>query len=221
MSELHEGSVHHIPPPLVTVVTATWKRPKTILEHALPSIDRQTYSPIEHLIVIDGQDPGMVRLLRDNGYDFTAPYRRLACLGRNWSQFSGDGGAGATCRMVGAWMATGEYITYLDDDNDYLPGHIQSMVDAIEQTGSDFITSSWMYAPGAGPAGSAPPGVGRTDTSGIMHRAMVLKAAGGFALDGYEGDGRMVERWCAAGLTWHHKLEPTYVLNYYRHGAPD
>ena len=40
---------------LVTVVTPTWKRPKTVIEYALPSVWNQTYRPIEHLIVEVGQ----------------------------------------------------------------------------------------------------------------------------------------------------------------------
>jgi glycosyltransferase involved in cell wall biosynthesis len=197
--------------PLVTVVTSSWMRANTVIAHAASSVNRQTYPHVQHLVVIDGEDQATEENLLNHGYLVSgqAP-RRFVALGRNWSSFSGDGGFGSTARMVGAWLAAGELITYLDDDNDYDDTHIEEMVPYFEDPEVDFITNG----PGF------PPGVGRTDTSGIMHRAIVLKQAGGFALDGYEGDGRMVERWMNAGLRYTSKPNQTFHLtNGYHQGA--
>jgi glycosyltransferase involved in cell wall biosynthesis len=198
--------------PLVTVVTSSWQRATTVINHAVASVNRQTYLNTQHIVVIDGHDAATEANLREAGYTQDGnSMRRYAALGRNWSSFSGDGGFGSTCRMVGSWLAAGDLITYLDDDNDYEPQHIAEMVSLFEDPGLDFATNG----PGA------PPGVGRTDTSGIMHRAAVLKQGGSWFLDGYEGDGRLVERWLAAGLTWVNKPNGTFHLtNGYHRGAP-
>jgi len=196
--------------PLVTVVTSSWQRPTTVVAHAVASVNRQTYKRTEHIVVIDGDDPKTVVALRTVGYRMCRGSRRVVELGRNWSSFSGDGGFGSTCRMVGGWMAAGDLITWLDDDNDYDPQHIAEMVPFFEDGTVGVVTN--------GPA--FPAGVGRTDTSGIMCRAEVLKVGGSWLLDGYEGDGRLVERWAQAGVRFAEKHNPTFHLtNGYHHGA--
>jgi glycosyltransferase involved in cell wall biosynthesis len=193
--------------PLVTVVTSTWHRPQTLIENAVKSVAGQDYPEIEHVVVIDGPDDwGTVTALYKAGYSRSGDRQRIITLGRNWSSYSGDGGYGATCRLVGAWMAAGDLITYLDDDNVYAPEHISEMV-AMFDLETDFVTCSWS-GPVTQPPGP-PPGLCRSDTSTIMHRALVLRDAGGFHPDGYAGDGNMVERWLAKGLTWKYKDKPT------------
>lgn len=189
-------------PPLVTVVTSTWQRPQTLRDYACASVAAQTYPEVEHVVVSDGYDPGTLAMLDDLGYSYGPSKRRVVVLGRNWSTYSGDGGFGATCRLVGAWMGAGEFIAYLDDDAYYEPSHIESMV-ATFDPGTMFVTCPW-FGPCA-PCPGPPPGLCRTDTSTIMHRAIVLRDAGGFHPDGYTGDGNMIERWLARGLPWKFK----------------
>jgi glycosyltransferase involved in cell wall biosynthesis len=209
--------------PAVTVVTATWGRPKTIMRRAIPSVAAQDYpGRIEHLIVTDGYDEDLNRVLFGAGYTFGGHRRRLVNLGRNWSAPEVvHGGVGTIPKLVGAWMAAGEYICYLDDDNEYLPHHVSALVSALESSGADFATSRWQqHYPGGKPGGCSPPGRRATDTSGIMHRASVLPR-GAWQIDGYEADGALAERWIAAGCTWAFVEEPTFVLYWHRKGAPD
>ncbi len=192
---------------LVTVVTSTWHRPRTLIENAVASVAAQDYPEVEHVVVIDGDDPDTLFALFNLNFRFGSQARkRVVQLGRNWSQYSGDGGFGAACRIVGAWMAAGELITYLDDDNTYSPEHISEMA-ALFEPDTDFVTCAWDGALAQPPG--PPPGLCRTDTSTIMHRALVLRDVGGFRLDGYAGDGYMVDRWLAAGLKWKYKEKPT------------
>ena len=194
--------------PLVSIVTSTWQRPQTLRDYAVWSVNSQTYPEIAHVVVIDG--PGDVRtldMLDHLGYSFGPSRRRVVVLGRNWTSYSGDGGAGATCRLVGAWMAAGEFISYLDDDVTYEPTHIEEMVAEFEE-GTSFVTTC-CYGAGIPLTPGPPPGLNRTDTSAIMHRALVLRDGGGFHPDGYAGDGNMIERWLAKGLTWKFKESVT------------
>ena len=189
--------------PLVTVVTSTWQRPQTLREFAVDSVNRQTYPEIEHVVVSDGYDEATVTMLDELGYSYGPSKRRLVILGRNWSTYSGDGGFGATCRLVGAWMAAGEFISYLDDDAWYEPTHVAEMVAAFEPD-TMFVTT-FVTGNGIGQTPGPPPGLNRTDTSAIMHRALVLREAGGFNTDGYTSDGNMIDRWLAKGLPWKFK----------------
>ena len=207
---------------LVTVVTPTWKRPRTIREYAIPAVWGQTYRPIEHLIVIDGQDPDLVSVLREEGYEFDNPERRLAYLGRNWTSFSGDGGLGPAARLVGSWMAAGDYIAYLDDDNKWLPQHLETLVDMLEKNNVDFVTGSWTWPDGRR-GGWSPPGLCQTDASVILGRAEILKKgiSCSWQMDGNCGEGLLMDRWRAAGCTWSHTDVPTCLYSGGRGGAPD
>lgn len=201
--------------PLVTLVTATWKRPRTILEHAIPSVQRQDYPDIEHLIVADGYDGELNRVLAGAGYHPDGGRRRLTWLGRNWTGFSGDGGIGAVPRLVGSYMAAGEYIGYLDDDNDLAPGHVSLLAGVLESQGVDIALCPWPDHPDTGKSHIA-------DTGTFLHRASVLKR-GSWAMDGYAGDSALVNRWIAAGATWGWHPQMTVTLNRVHggKGAPD
>lgn len=203
--------------PLVTVVTSSWQRPRTVVEHAVASINRQTYPNIQHLVVIDGNDPATELSLWEAGYTSEATAsRRFVALGRNWSALAGTTGYGATARLTGSLLAAGDLIAYLDDDNDYLSTHVAEMVALFENPDIGFALSAWTGRPGD-PA----PAVGSADTSGIMHRPRLVMRYGGFdPRDGYEGDGQMVTRWAAAGVQWAAKSSPTFSINGYHHGAP-
>lgn len=214
--------------PLVTVVTSSWQRPTTIRDHACASIDRQTYSNLQHLVVIDGDDQATEDMLRSLGYsgDGQSP-RRFVALGRNWTplyQAAGYGGNtgflcgfGATARLAGSLLATGDLVAYLDDDNDYAETHIAEMVALFQDHPHiEFALSGW-----EGHEISPIPAVGHADTSGLMHRARLVMTHGGFdPRDGYEGDGQMLTRWAAAGVPWAAKPTGTFRLNGYHHGAP-
>ena len=194
--------------PLVTVVTSTWQRPVTLAQYAIEAVNSQTYPEVEHVVVVDGPaDQPTLEVLDNLGYSYGPSKRRLVVLGRNWSTYSRDGGFGATARLVGAWMGAGEFISYLDDDAWYEPTHVAEMVATFDD-GTDFVTTR-TYGNGVPLTEGPPPGLNRTDTSAIMHRAMVLQKAGGFRPDGYTSDGNMVERWLAAGLTWKFKASVT------------
>lgn len=201
--------------PLVTVVTSSWQRANTVVAHAVASVNRQTYPNIQHLVVIDGSDPATEESLTRAGYGQGLGNRRFVPLGRNWSSLAATTGYGATARLVGSLLAAGDLVTYLDDDNDYEPGHIAEMVTLFENPEVQFAVSPW------GGRHMAAPAVGCADTSGIMHRARLVMEHGGFdPRDGYEGDGCMVTRWADAGVTWSTKNTPTFHINGYHQGAP-
>lgn len=206
--------------PLVTVITATWGRPRTILEHAIPSVAAQDYAQVQHLIVTDGHDPALNTALRIAGYSEGNYSRRLVSLGRNWSQVHADGGVGATARLAGCFLAAGDWVTYLDDDDDWLPHHVRTMVACGEGAGADLVCSAWLHGPHREVRGSPPPRAGHTGTSMMMHRPALLKVSA-WRPEGYCADGWLAERWVAGGARWAFHPEPTVILRGHNHGAPD
>lgn len=201
--------------PLVTVVTATWHRPRTILEHCLPSVAAQDYPSIEHLVICDGPDQPTEHALLARGYSYDyAATRRLVRLGRNWSQIYDDGGVGWTARQTGCWLARGDWIAYLDDDDDWEPGHLSGVMAVAAARDADLVLSAFSEAP------NPSPDVGYCGTSMIAHKAGLL-ALSRWQPDGYTADGQLVERWARKGARWAAHLEQTATLNGHRLGVPD
>jgi glycosyltransferase involved in cell wall biosynthesis len=201
--------------PLVSVVTPTIPRPKLLTERCIPSVWEQTYRPLEHLIVFDGPDADARLRLGALGY---TPHgvtgRRLVECGQRW------GGVAHAPRAAGAWLAAGDWICYLDDDNTYLPGHVEAMVAEAERARVPLVCTAWRMPDGA-TWGWAPPGTNRTDSSSFLHHRGLLKVSSWQPADGYAADGALIDRWLAAGVGWSFLEEPTMVYGGQRNGTPE
>ncbi len=209
------GGEHADVNPLVTVVTPTLPRPKLLIERCIPSVWAQTYSPIEHLVIFDGLNPVGRMQLADLGYTpLGVGGRRLVECGRRW------GGVGHAARAAGAWLARGEWIAYLDDDNEFLPGHVEAMVGEAERANVPLVCTAWRMPDGQ-TWGWAPPGTNRTDSSSFLHHRDLLKVSSWQPADGYAADGALIDRWIAAGVAWSFLQEPTLVYHGARGGAPE
>jgi glycosyltransferase involved in cell wall biosynthesis len=120
--------------PLVTIVTATTGT--KYLKQNLDSVSEQTYKNIQHLIVIDGKDG----LSRVNSIDFEPHGKDWIALpyATGTNQYNGH-------RIYGAatYLAKGDYIHYLDEDNWIDPNHVESLVMAVSKSDSN---KSWAYS---------------------------------------------------------------------------
>ena len=114
------------PGPLVSVVLTTYNRPR-MLADALESVTRQTYQNFEIIVVNDcGDDIESVIKRFNTGNNIT--YLRL---GKN----SGP----AAARNKALAIVRGEIITYLDDDDLYLPNHLSVITAKLTDCSSDFV----------------------------------------------------------------------------------
>lgn len=109
--------------PLVSVIVRTKDRPNLLL-NALKSISEQNYRPIEVVLVNDG-GCGLDRAeLETTLGDVSLRYVRL-------ERSKGRAGAG----NVGIENTQGEYIGFLDDDDELYPDHVSTLVDAVRRSG--------------------------------------------------------------------------------------
>ncbi len=105
-------------PPMVSVIVPTYNRPDR-LQVALSSIVAQTYQDFEIIVVNDGTI---------DVSDVIAPLNRDGRITTIWH----DRNRGlAAARNTGLRGARGTYIAYLDDDDTYLPDHLETLVTAL------------------------------------------------------------------------------------------
>ena len=112
--------------PLVTVVIPTLNRPQ-LLKDALASLIAQTYSNWEAVVVNDGGED-VQSVIKELGND-----SRILLL-THWKKLGQS-----RARNTALRVAQGEIICYLDDDDRYLPGHLEGIVAAMRESPSPFI----------------------------------------------------------------------------------
>jgi len=127
----------------VSVITATTGNAR--LADCIKSVRNQTYKNIEHIVVVDGEErwgttnsilhglgfpEGAERGPSSNEHVLVLPY----ATGKN--RFNGH-------RIYGAFnfLANGDYVIWLDDDNELTSNHIQSLVNITKEKNLD-----WAYS---------------------------------------------------------------------------
>lgn len=126
---------------LVSVVVATYRR-NIELKRALCSLAVQTYSNIEIILVDDNGSKEWNRVVLDIVEEFKEVYSNISLKLVVNSPNRGS----AIARNVGIKEANGEYITFLDDDDLYLPNKVERQVEFMERIRCDYsITDLILY----------------------------------------------------------------------------
>lgn len=112
--------------PLVSVVIPTQNRPR-LLKDALASLVGQTYRNWEAIVVNDGGED-VQHVIAEIGND---PRIRLLTHWRKLGQ--------SCARNTALRVAQGQIICFLDDDDRYLPTHIEGIVITMRQSPDPFI----------------------------------------------------------------------------------
>lgn len=113
----------------VTVITATVGNP--LLENCLSSVRNQTHSDVQHLVFVDGDRPQAKEVLSRHSHVnvIQLPYS----VGKDrWN--------GHRMYAAGPFLAEGEYVIWLDDDNSLEPTHIEDCLKVV-QSGNDWAFS--------------------------------------------------------------------------------
>lgn len=123
----------------VSVIIATYKRDVS-LQEALLSIIKQTYDATEIIVVDDNAEAVWNKIVSDivNEINLIRPVVYI--------QNETNKGSAET-RNIGIRAASGGYITFLDDDDIYLPNKIINQVEHMIEERSDYcITDLDLYA---------------------------------------------------------------------------
>lgn len=189
----------------VSVITPTWNRHELLLERCIPSVAAQTWPDVEHVVVSDGPDPELARLLE------SVPVVHVQLR----EHPDDDCNYGAYSRNHGLTVATGDLVCYLDDDNAFRPHHVQCLAEALEAHPDRDFTYSRMYRHGLGDEiGGEPPEHGRVDSSILMHRRGGHERFGLWPTPSpYAVDWEFVKAWVLAGATW--VFVPEVTVDYY------
>lgn len=134
--------------PLVSVCIATYNRARLLTERSIPSVLSQTYPNFELIVVGDGctdeteklvakiDDPRLKFVnLPERGCYPTDPMRR-------WMV------AGTQAINHAMSLAQGDYVTHLDDDDEYLPERLEKLVKFAVTNKYDLVWHPfWMETP--------------------------------------------------------------------------
>jgi glycosyltransferase involved in cell wall biosynthesis len=184
--------------PLVSICTPTWNRRSLLLSRCVPSVQAQTYEAVEHVIVSDGPDPGL--------RSFLAAVRkprhpiRFSELGDH----APDPNFGSYARRAGIEHARGEYIGYVDDDDELRPEHCALMAAALDaDPGAGFAVSRMLShndRDGVTVAiGWGPLACGNVGTPMIAHRRETLEH-GTWGPPSRLEDWELIRKWLDAGV---------------------
>lgn len=116
--------------PLVTVYIPTYNRLE-LLKRAVESVLNQDYKNIELIVVDDGSNDGTVEYLNE-----------LSKQHKNFRFFVNEVNSGAcVSRNKAIWAASGEFITGLDDDDEFSKDRISTFLNTPELDSYSYLCS--------------------------------------------------------------------------------
>jgi len=123
---------------LVTIITATTGNP--LLRKCIESVMNQTHRPIQHLLFVDGPNrkPVVENILETIDFSNKSDYR-LDIINLPYPTGT-DRWNGHRMYGAGSYLADGEHLIFLDDDNSLLPDHVSDCLQVID-SGRD-----WAYS---------------------------------------------------------------------------
>lgn len=117
--------------PLVSIITITYNR-GDLIHRCIESIQHQTYRNYEH-IIMDGNSKDNTRQVVESYND---PHIVYVHLDKNGCEYQ---------MKQGSLRAKGKYVTFLDDDDEYLPDKLEKQVRKFETLSEDYgILYCWM-----------------------------------------------------------------------------
>ena len=147
--------------PKVSIIVSTYNR-ASMLKRAVDSVLAQSFTDYELLIVDDcsaDETPEVVAGLEDP---------RIRSF-----RHSSNRGVGAA-RNTGIANAHGEYIAFLDDDDEYLPAKIEEQVRVLDAASAD-VGMVYVWCASVGPDGKIIDTLCRMDEGYLFEEALTLR----------------------------------------------
>jgi glycosyltransferase involved in cell wall biosynthesis len=202
------------PTPLVSIIMPVYNR-RHLIERALHSLTKQTFTDWELLIVDDGSTDGLEQLVLPQVLQ-NAQWRYLKHSNRKLS----------ASRNIGLQAALGFYATFLDSDDEYLPTHLQLRVHYMQAHPQVDVLHGGVVLDGPAEANYVQdafrPGeiihlsqcvIGST----LFGKRQVFLDAGGFRIQSYSAESELMPR-LQQSFSVHEVDFPTYI---YHTGLPD
>ena len=199
--------------PLVTIITVCWNSAKTI-EQAFQSVRNQTYTNIEYVVVDGGSSDGTVDLLKAHE-DLIDYYVSEPDNGLYFAM------------NKGLELARGDYILFLNSDDWYELETVEKLVQAHQDSGSDFVSALANYVDGNGHfirvQAPSPFDAGVDFRMPLRHETMLVPAWLYDEFGPYDTSYRVIaDRVYTAGLFWKgysHSLLSEPLLNFSMEGV--
>lgn len=133
------GNVYEKESPLISVCVATYNRGRLLVERSLKSILNQDYKNIEVIIVGDcctDDTAELIAKVQDRRVRFiNLPEKGKYPEESMWRWMV----AGTTAVNHALSVTTGDFITHLDDDDEYSPDRISKLLSFIRETRADIV----------------------------------------------------------------------------------
>ena len=129
------------------LIPALENRADLLDTRSLASIDRQTFQGFEVIVVSETYSKEIADAVgkRDSRYRYLWGTSKPRSLRRAGSLALWCSGAAPNLNLA-LKKARGEYFARMDDDDEWLPRHLELSVAALERSGADFVSSN-AYAP--------------------------------------------------------------------------
>lgn len=118
----------------VTVITATTGNP--ILRRNILSVANQTHDDVQHLIFVDGDRPNAREIIEKAPFEGVERQPDVIQLPYSVGK---DRWNGHRMYAAGAFLAEGQCVVWLDDDNTIEPDHISSLLEVCK-------TNDWAFS---------------------------------------------------------------------------
>lgn len=142
----------------VSVVIPTYNRTALLMERSLPSALAQTHPDVEVLVVGDGTEAATGEAISRLGDPrvryWNLPHTDLPDEDAVWCS------GGAVASNFALDHATGEWVTYLGDDDELTPRHAEALLALAAETGAGCVYGRAEVV-GRGFLGTYPPELGR------------------------------------------------------------
>ncbi|SRR6266702_27528 len=114
----------------ISVITPFFNRAH-LIQRLIGTIENQTVQPIEIIIVDDCSTDDTETAVRDAASPVPIVYTRLE-----------KNGGGAIARNAGIELAKGDYVAFLDSDDEWDPDHLQTLLERARSAAGDFVIAS-------------------------------------------------------------------------------
>jgi len=125
--------------PKISIVLCTYNRPEILVNRSIASVLKQTHKNFELNVVGDGPPNNLTKKAMNSINDKRVNYHELPVNGPYPSGKRGWFVAGVPAANKSLELATGKYLSHIDDDDEWYPNHLEKLLALLESNDYDFV----------------------------------------------------------------------------------